>query len=183
MMTRLILLIVVVLSTLAACGGSDQPLPQAEPDLVRVLKARPSLTRFAEALESSGVASSLQANGAYTVFAPINRAVTGPLDEATIRHHILSNRVTFSDMAGESTSFDTLNNDQIEIDVTEQIAIGDGLMVESDIAATNGIIHVIDSVQEPEAVAVPLIDQQPLEPEAATETIDSTVIPAAPATN
>ena len=86
-------------------------------------------------------------------------------------------------MAGDSTSYDTLNDDQIEIDVTDQIAIGTGLMVESDIEATNGIIHVIDRVQEPEGTGSPQIDQQPLEPAAAAETIENTVIPAAPAAN
>lgn len=162
MTKRPILLTSLLLTALAACGGAP-PQPPVEPDLLAVLKTRPSLTRFAEALETSGVASTLVASGSYTIFAPIDRSVTTQLDEATIRHHILSTRVTFSDMAGESTSYDTLNFDQIEIDATEQIVVGSGLMVESDINAANGVIHVIDTVQ----IAAPgperLIDQQPIE--------------------
>ncbi|MDH3662314.1 MAG: fasciclin domain-containing protein [Alphaproteobacteria bacterium] len=156
-----ILPIVVILSTLAACGGGNAPPPAPKPDVIGVLKTRPSLLRFTEALEATGVASALLSSGAYTVFAPMDKGVAGPLDEATVRHHILPTRVAFSDMAGENTSYDTLNNDQIEIDVTDQIAIGSALMVESDIAAANGIIHVIDRVQTPDGGSP--IEQEPLD--------------------
>lgn len=171
MTKRPILTTVFILSTLSACGGGGSaPPPAPAPDIIGVLKSRPSLTRFTEALESTGVASTLLSSGAYTVFAPMDKAVNGSLDEATIRHHILQNRVTFTDMAGESTSYDTLNNDQIEIDVTDQIAIGSGLMVESDIAASNGIIHVIDRVQTPEGVQETPIEQEALDQSVDTET-------------
>lgn len=176
MTIRLITPTFLIVTTLAACGGSPPPAP--EPDVVRVLQTRPSLTQFTEALKSTGVADSLFANGAYTVFVPFDKAVSGPLDAATIRHHILAERVTFSDMAGESTSYTTLNDDEIEIDVTEQIVIGSGLMVESDIGAANGIIHVIDQVQIPEA---PEVVEEDTEPAAPAEPITTTVIPAAPA--
>ncbi len=158
----LILPIAAILMTLSACGSSQPPRQAPEPDLLAVLKTRPSLKRFSEALETTGVAGTLLPDGAYTIFAPIDKAVNGPLDEATIRHHILTTRVTFSDMAGESTSYETLNFDEIEIDVTERIAIGSGLMVESDIRAGNGIIHVIDQVQAPASTPAPLINRNAL---------------------
>lgn len=183
MTIRSILIVIVssALTALAACGSP--PPPQPEPNLVNVLKTRPSLKRFTEALESTGVANGLAADGAYTVFAPMDKAVNGALDEATIRHHILPTRVTFSDMAGENTSYETLNKDEIEVDVTEQIVVGSGLMVESDIEASNGVIHVIDKVQIPAPGPARLLDQQPLE--APTELVpeDDAVIPADPASN
>ncbi len=155
------------ITALAACGGGQAPAPPPEPDLLAVLKSRPSLTRFAEAVESTGVAAQLQASGAYTVFAPMDAAVNGELDQATVRHHITNERVTFADMAGESTSYTTLNGDEMEVDVTEQIAVGSGLMVESDILAANGVIHVIDRVQTPAAGGgAPVIEAEPIdEPE------------------
>lgn len=177
MTKRLFLPIAAILMTLSACGGDAPPRQAPEQDLIAVLKKRPSLTKFTEALEATGVAGTLLPGGAYTLFVPIDKAVNGPLDEATIRHHILTTRVTFSDMAGESTSYDTLNNDQIEIDVTDQIAIGSGLMVESDINAANGVIHVIDQVQAPVSTPAALIDQEAQE----TAPADNTVTPAAPA--
>lgn len=184
MTIRPFLPIALILTTLAACGGGGgQQPPQPDPALVDVLKTRPSLTRFTEALETTGVAATLLPSGAYTIFAPIDSAVSGPLDQATVRHHILTTRVTFSDMAGESTSYETLNGDEMEIDVTEQIAIGSGLMVESDIAATNGVIHVIDKVQTPEATAVPLISQAPAGEASPNAPVTGTAIPAAPAIN
>lgn len=160
MTIRLILPIAAILGALSACGGSQPTPPAANLELLAVLKNRPSLTQFTAALESTGVAVTLLSSGSYTIFAPIDKAVSAPMDQATIRHHILTTRQTFSDMAGESTSYDTLNNDQIEIDVTDGIAIGSGLMVESDITAANGVIHVIDRVQTPEGTAEPLVDQE-----------------------
>jgi hypothetical protein len=180
MTTRWFLSICVVLISLSACGGSvQQALPQAEPDLIAVLKSRPSLRQFTAALESSGVGASLQANGTYTIFAPIDKAVgqNGPLDAATVRHHILAERVTFSDIAGESTSYTTLHSDDIEIDATETIRIGEGLMVESDITAANGIIHVIDKVLPPGEVPTNLAPAATNDPNG----LSSNVGPAAPA--
>lgn len=181
---RRILTFVSVLATLSACGGSLPP-PAPDPDLVDILKTRPSLTRFTEALVSSGVAGTLASSGSYTIFAPMDKAVSAPLDEATIRHHILPTRVTFSDMAGENTSYGTLNNDEIEVDVTDQIAVGSALMVESDIQAANGIIHVIDKVLSAAPSPEPLIDQPPLGqgPSADQPAIETAVIPAVAAGN
>lgn len=178
MTIRLILSVVAVFTTLAACSAPPPPAP--DPGLVDILKARPSLKRFTEALESTGVANTLVAGGAYTIFAPMDKAVNGTLDEATIRHHILPTRVTFSDMAGEATSYQTLNDDEIEVDVTEKIIVGSGLMVESDIEASNGIIHVIDKVQTPGPGPARLLDQQPLAAPTDLTPDEGTVIPAAP---
>ncbi len=140
----------VALLSLNACG-SNQVVQNAEPDLIAVLKTRPSLTKFTESLESTGVAATLQESGSYTIFAPMDAVVDqGTLDEITVRHHILPERVAFSDLAGENTSYTTLHTDEIEVDATETIKIGDGLMVESDITAKNGVIHVIDKVLTPE---------------------------------
>ena len=138
-----------LLLNVSACGGGGGNLaPTGPPDLLSVLKERPSLTLFTEAFESTGVADQLELDGAYTVFVPIDQSVAGSLDVATIRHHIISDRIGFSDIAGENEIYTTLNDDEIEIDATDQIAIGSGFMIESDINASNGVIHVIDQVLE-----------------------------------
>ena len=186
-------LILFAFFSLNACSG-DPNLPRVEPDLVARLKTRPSLKRFTEALETTGVAATLQAEGNYTIFAPMDVAVAagGPLDQATVRHHILTERVNFSDLAGENTSYTTLHTDEIEVDATEVIRIGEGLMVESDISASNGVIHVIDKVLTPGDVPTNLVPAAPagsLSP--ATELTDpaaqpttpgeAAIVPAAPA--
>jgi uncharacterized surface protein with fasciclin (FAS1) repeats len=180
MTTRWFSLILPVFLSLFACGGSQQPLPRDEPDLIAVLKNRPSLTQFTAALEATGVASTLQGGGSFTIFAPTDVAVAksdaASLDDATIKHHILPERITFSDLAGENTSYTTLHTDEIEVDATESIRIGDGLMVESDITATNGVIHVIDTVLTPGDVPTDLAPAALPNPDATTEP----VVPTAP---
>ncbi len=41
------------------------------------------------------------------------------LNGETMRHHILTERVTFSDIAGEVTSYKTFHTDEIKIDATD----------------------------------------------------------------
>lgn len=151
-MTIHCLLIASILVGLAACGGGGSPpsQQQAEPDLLSRLKTRPSLTRFTAALEATGVADRLRDAGPYTIFAPIDAAIADrSLDQATVNHHIVAERVTFNDIAGETISYTTLHTDEIEIDAVEVIRVGDGMMIESDITASNGVIHVIDKVLSP----------------------------------
>lgn len=180
MKTRWFLLISSCFLTLSACGGTQQNVPKAEPDLIATLKARPSLTRFTAALEETGVAATLRPDGAYTIFAPMDAAVAkgGRLDAATVKHHILSERVTFGDMAGENISYTTLHTDEIEIDAIETIQIGDGLMVESDIVATNGVIHVIDTVLTPGEVPTTLLPPTNLGPAPTADPADTAAPPA-----
>lgn len=150
MKKRWLSIFLLLLFSLNACGSDPKP-PLVEQDLVAVLKSRSSLQQFAKALESTDVAAGLQKEGSYTILAPMDAAVKGKtLDRATIRHHILMERLTFSDLAGESSSYTTLHTDEVEIDATDSIRVGDALMVESDITATNGVIHVIDKVLTPE---------------------------------
>lgn len=153
--------ILFVLLSVTACG-SDPTLPPVERDLIGTLKTRPSLTKFTEALETTGVAATLQKEGSYTIFAPMDVAVSGTLDQATVRHHILAERVTFSKLAGETTSYTTLHTDEIEIEATGAIRVGDALMVELDIAADNGVIHVIDKVLTPGDVPTSLTPDLPI---------------------
>lgn len=63
------LLLMIILMGLNTCSGAP---PAQETELVDVLKIRPGLTRFAEVLESSGVASMLLPDGNDTVVVPIN---------------------------------------------------------------------------------------------------------------
>ncbi len=173
-------LTLIALFSLTACGSnSDFPLspasPPAEPDLLAVLKTRPSLKQFTRALEATGVAGQLQAGGDYTIFAPMDVAVADTsLDQKTVSHHIIFGRVTFSDLAGENNSYTTLHRDEIEVDATGAIKVGEGLMVESDIAATNGIIHVIDKVLPPGVVPTSLIPLTPAGPTGLTTPADTT---------
>jgi hypothetical protein len=132
----------------AGCSADPVP-PPADHDLLGVLKTRPSLSRFTEALMSTGIAASFDKAGSYTIVAPVDAAVDRALDQATIRHHILLGRVTFADVAGETVRYRTLHGDAIEIDATGAIRVEGALMVASDITADNGVIHVIDKVLTP----------------------------------
>jgi uncharacterized surface protein with fasciclin (FAS1) repeats len=104
----------------------------------------------------------LLTSGNYTFFAPTDTAFTS-LDEAqleqlianpgqlagVLRGHIVSGRLTAADLADRST-VETLAGTSLRVSVTgDTVTVGGSRVVQADIAATNGVIHVINSVLLP----------------------------------
>jgi uncharacterized surface protein with fasciclin (FAS1) repeats len=104
----------------------------------------------------------LLTSGNYTFFAPTDTAFTS-LNEAqleqlianpgqlagVLRGHVVSGRLTAADLAGVS-SVETLAGTSLRVSVTgDTVTIGGARVVQADIAATNGVIHVINSVLLP----------------------------------
>jgi uncharacterized surface protein with fasciclin (FAS1) repeats len=166
---------------LAACGGGSSRAPTApEPgNLVERLGEVPGLERFAEAVEKAGLQSRLEAGGPYTVFAPSNaafdRLTPGAFEtmlkpellvqlRTLVESHIVEDEVGFTDLAGEETTLTTLAGGDITVDAVDTIRVDDALMVESDLAASNGLIHVIDHILQPAQPAISEDSVEELEP-------------------
>ena len=113
------------------------------------------------AAKAAGLVEALSGEGPLTVFAPTDEAFA-KLPEGTVetllkpenkaklaailKYHVVSGRVYSSDAlaAGEAT---TLQGDTVKIAVSGQAAMVNGArLVATDLDASNGVIHVIDSV-------------------------------------
>jgi hypothetical protein len=132
-----------------------------------------------------GIGSSLfnyavyEAGGPYTVFAPstaaFDRLTPGAFEtmlkpellvqlRTLVESHIVEDEVGFTDLAGEETTLTTLAGGDITVDAVDTIRVDDALMVESDLAASNGLIHVIDHILQPAQPAISEDSVEELEP-------------------
>jgi uncharacterized surface protein with fasciclin (FAS1) repeats len=114
-----------------------------------------------EAIKTAELEESLKSSGPFTVFAPSDEAFAkipdkiraaiiadkGALSEL-LTYHIIRGEVTSADVAGQYSAT-TLQGSDIKIDITNGVKVDGASVVAPDIRASNGIIHVIDSVLVP----------------------------------
>ncbi len=104
---------------------SDDEMAAAEGDLLVVASGRDDLTTLVAAVEAAGLTSALTGDGPFTIFAPNDEAFEDYLGEMGM---------TAEDALADTEFLSTLLQ---------------GHVVEADIFATNGVIHVIDTVLAP----------------------------------
>jgi uncharacterized surface protein with fasciclin (FAS1) repeats len=113
------------------------------------------------AIKISNSNSRLAGNGPFTVFAPPDDAVDKLLDNpqvlgndlnklnSVVQYHIVQGRITSADLL-KSPTLKTLNGQDIHVRVSgNSVTVENANIIDVDIPATNGIIHVIDSVMIP----------------------------------
>jgi uncharacterized surface protein with fasciclin (FAS1) repeats len=128
-------------------------------DLVGVATEAGSFTTLLTAVESAGLVDTLQGEGPFTVFAPTDEAFAA-LPEGTLEalladtealgrvllYHVVSGEVLASEVVGLDRAI-TVQGEDIAITVDgDSIKVNEANVVAADIAASNGVIHVIDQV-------------------------------------
>lgn len=134
-----------------------------EATVADILDADPELSTFNNLVRRSGVIARLDGPGPYTVFAPTNAAfdvlppnALGDLVEHPHRlEHVMSYHIARGGFRGGSIrEFDrlpTLHGTDVSVVVTEQgVVVGGAGLEDTDIPATNGLVHKISSVMFPE---------------------------------
>jgi uncharacterized surface protein with fasciclin (FAS1) repeats len=156
----------------AQCGGwkkSDSQASTCSPskqkkDIVTVAREAGDFGTLLSLVEKAGLTGALQGDGPLTVFAP-NNAAFAKLPKETVallqkpegrelltdilKYHVVSGRVDARTAlaAGEAA---TLAGQKVMITLQDgKVKIGEAGLVAQDIAADNGLIHVIDSVLIP----------------------------------
>ncbi|KXS41342.1 MAG: beta-Ig-H3/fasciclin [Methanolobus sp. T82-4] len=118
------------------------------------------------ALETTGLDATLSEEGPYTVFAPTDDAFEelpeGTLDalmedeeqlSEVLTYHVVSGEYMASDLT-DGTTLETVQGEMITINVTDDnVMVDDANVVQPDIVASNGVIHVIDAVILPPSMA------------------------------
>ena len=135
--------------------------------LVDIAAGNEDFSTLVAAVKAAGLAETLQGEGPFTVFAPTNEAFAklpeGTVEEllkpenrdkltAVLTYHVVPGKVTSKDV-GKLDSAKTVQGSDIAIKVSKKggVSINDAMVVATDIEASNGIIHVIDSVILPPA--------------------------------
>lgn len=175
--TRNILFLLLTLSlvvALVAVPGNDTQKAQAqEPGtILEVAAAAGNFTTFLAAVEAAGLSETLNGEGPFTVFAPTDEVFAALPAEAVaalladpalltsiLTYHVVPGAWVAADVAGmDGTEAVTVQGEDINIAVTEDGGVvldGNATVTTADVAASNGVIHVIDGI------LVPLPDVDP----------------------
>ncbi|MEJ6390301.1 fasciclin domain-containing protein [Gymnodinialimonas ulvae] len=126
--------------------------------IVDVASEAGSFTTLLAAAEAAGLVETLSGEGPLTVFAPTDEAfaalpegtVEGLLEDtealtAILTYHVVPGAVMSGDLSDGMTAT-TVNGADITITIGDSVMVNDATVVTPDIEATNGVIHVIDSV-------------------------------------
>ena len=152
-----------LLAGLAIAGAIGGSLHAQGKDIVDTAVAAGQFKTLAAALKAAGLIDTLKGAGPFTVFAPTDEAfaklpegtVEGLLKDpealkAILLYHVVAGKVTSDQVVG-LTSADTVGGPAIKIAVEDgTVTLNDSAkVVQTDIEASNGVIHVIDSVLLP----------------------------------
>ena len=152
--------------TVATAGGSygakmTSSTPAMKSDIVDTAVAAGQFNTLAKALTEAGLIDTLKGSGPFTVFAPTDAAFAKiPADQLNalladkamltkvLTYHVVPGTVMAKDV--KSGSVKTVEGQALTIDVSSNgVKVNDANVIKTDIVASNGVIHVIDSVVLP----------------------------------
>lgn len=136
----------------------------AEKDVVDTAVEAGQFNTLAAALKAADLVATLKGAGPFTVFAPTDEAFTklpaGTVEDLLkpenkqqlieiLTYHVVPGKVTAADVAGIDEA-KSVNGKMIDIQVEgTSVKVNNAAVTAADIAASNGVIHVIDTVIMP----------------------------------
>ena len=130
-------------------------------DIVDTAVSAGSFTTLVAAVKAAGLVDTLKGAGPFTVFAPTDEAfaklpagtVEGLLKDLPklkqiLTYHVVSGKVMAADVV-KLKSAKTVEGSEVKIDATSGVKINNATVVTPDVAADNGVIHIIDTVLLP----------------------------------
>lgn len=130
-------------------------------DIVEIASDTDELSTLVAAVEAAGLVETLQGDGPFTVFAPTNEAFDalpdGTLESLLLEenremlidiltYHVVPGTVMSGDLSDGMTA-GTVQGSDLTISVNDYgVSVNDASVVQADVEASNGVVHVIDSV-------------------------------------
>jgi len=167
-----------LLRSLAAAltfAATTLPAVAADKDIVTTAVEAGSFKTLAAALEAAGLVGTLQGAGPFTVFAPTDDAFAklpaGTVENllkpenkdqliAVLTYHVVAGKVPASEVV-KLTAAPTVNGQRVDIKVQDgKVSVDQAQVVKTDIACSNGIIHVIDQVILPSSDTIPVVAEK-----------------------
>jgi len=129
-------------------------------DIVDTAVGAGSFTTLVAAVQAAGLVDTLKSEGPFTVFAPTDEAFAA-LPEGTVAtlllpenkeqlisiltYHVVPGKVMSGDLSNSMTAT-TVQGSDVTIMVNDGVSINGANVTTADVEASNGVIHVIDSV-------------------------------------
>ncbi len=141
-------------------------------DVIDTLKASGQFTIFLRSADAVGLTAFVKTLKDVTVLAPTDAAFRSmaPADiqalmalanraelQRTVLYHFIPVRVVTADFAGAARTAMTLAKLPVEMEGGSPPGVNGVTMIQSDIAATNGVIHVLGKVLSPSAAPAPIV--------------------------
>lgn len=159
---------IAALAPLSAAAGGHAAKAAAPKDIVDTAVAAGQFTTLAAALKAAGLIDALKGDGPFTVFAPTDAAFAklpaGTVDnllkpenvdelKSVLTYHVVPGKIMAADI-GSKARPTTLQGATVDVmSGTGGVTINDASVTSADIEASNGVIHVIDSVILPPAAS------------------------------
>jgi len=152
----------------AALVALASPAFAAEKDIVDTAVAAGSFKTLVAAVKAAGLVDTLKGDGPFTVLAPTDEAFAklpaGTVETllkpenkaklvAILTYHVIPAKAMAADVVKlDGKSVKTVEGSSVKIDVEgKTVMVNDAKVTKTDIACTNGVIHVIDTVIMPPA--------------------------------
>jgi uncharacterized surface protein with fasciclin (FAS1) repeats len=140
---------------------------EMDDDVLAIVEAEGDLGTFLAATEAAGIMEDFHGEGPFTLFIPTDEAFAAYLDgagmsqeeafagaemlQSILGQHVVTMMEDSEMVMGmDGQSFTTLSGGSLEVTVDgDNVMVGDANIIRYDIAASNGVIHVIDAVLTP----------------------------------
>ena len=136
----------------------------SQPTIVDVAVNAGSFDTLVTAVKAAGLVETLSGEGPFTVFAPTDEAFAklpaGTVEallkdkealKRVLTYHVVAGKVT-SDQVVKIDEAPTVLGETLPIDTRHGVKVGNAKVVQADVEARNGVIHVIDTVLLPPAM-------------------------------
>ncbi len=133
-------------------------------DIVDTAVSAGNFKTLVAAVQAAGLVETLKGAGPFTVFAPTDEAFAklpaGTVEDllkpenkeklvAILTYHVVPGKVMAADVAGKQTMAKSVQGSEITVNGTDGVMVDNAKVTTADIAADNGVIHVIDNVIMP----------------------------------
>lgn len=133
-------------------------------DIVDTAAGAGQFNTLVAAVKAAGLVETLKGAGPFTVFAPTDEAFkklpAGTVEDllkpenkdkltAILTYHVVPGKTMAADIAGKELKVKSVQGGEISINAKDGVMIDNAKVVQADIAADNGVIHVIDTVIMP----------------------------------
>lgn len=150
----------------ANAGSYGYGTQSTKADIVDTAVAAGSFNTLVAAVQAAGLVDTLKGDGPFTVFAPTDEAFSkipqSQLDAlladkealtAVLTYHVVPGKIMSADLLEKRlTTAKTVQGESINIDARNSVKVNDANVVKADIAASNGVVHVIDAVILPPSI-------------------------------
>lgn len=135
-------------------------------DIVDVAAGAGTFNTLVAAAKAAGLVDTLKSKGPLTVFAPTDAAFAklpkGTVENllkpenkaqlaAILKYHVVAGKIRSADIKGKKTRVASVEGRKLSVNATKGVKINGANVVKADVAASNGVIHVVDTVLLPPA--------------------------------